>query len=140
MFQNILLGFDGSPHAKKALDYAIYLAKLEGGTLTIASVFPTVPAYLGSPNYDQAVARARAEAEQAAGMAAEQARAIGVPQVNTEVLEGEPAERLVAVADTAGCDLIVVGARGLGQMAGLLLGSVSDRLAHHAKIPVLIVK
>ena len=60
--------------------------------------------------------------------------------VTTEILEGPAAEAILRVADTYTCDLIVLGSRGLGTFEGLLLGSVSNTVLQHAKIPVLIVK
>ena len=140
MFHHILIGYDGSAHSKKALEYGIDFAMHAGAELTIVTAFTKVPDYLGSPQYDEVVARMTTEARQTAEMAAEQARACGIENVRVEVMEGAAAECIMAVADTRGCDCIVVGSRGRGGMAGLLLGSVSDRLAHHAKVPVLIVK
>ncbi|MBI3244579.1 MAG: universal stress protein [Chloroflexi bacterium] len=140
MFHHILIGYDGSANGKKALEYGIDFAMHAEAAVTIVTVFPRLPDYLGSPQYDQIVARLTTEANQIAEMAAEQARACGIEQVRVEVLEGSPAECILTVADTRKCDCIVVGSRGRGEMAGLLLGSASDRLAHHAKVPVLIVK
>ncbi|MBI3762345.1 MAG: universal stress protein [Chloroflexi bacterium] len=140
MFHHILIGYDGSAHGKKALEYGIDFAMHAGAHLTIVTVFPTVPDYLGSPQYDELVVRLAPEAQRTADMGAEQARACGIENVRVEVLQGSPAESILMVADTRGCDCIVVGSRGRGEMVGLLLGSVSDRLAHHAKVPVLIVK
>ena len=140
MFHHVLIGYDGSAQSKKALEYGIDFAMHAGAELTIVTVFSRVPEYFGSPQYDDLVGRMANEARQAAEMAAEQARAVNIEKVNVEVLEGSAAERLLAVAEARGCDCIVVGSRGRGEMAGLLLGSVSDRLAHHARVPVLIVR
>ena len=140
MFHHILIGYDGSAHGKKALEFGIDFAMHAAAELTVVTVFPNVPDYLGAPQFDQMVARMTAGAQQTAEMGAEQARACGIEKVNVEVLQGSPAEKILAVAETRGCDCIVVGSRGMGEMAGLLLGSVSDRLVHHARVPVLIVK
>ena len=140
MFHHVLIGYDGSAHGKKALEYGIDFAMHAGSELTIVTAFPRVPDYLGAPQYDEMVARMAAGAQQTAEMGAEQARACGIEEVNVEALEGSPAEKILVVAQTRGCDCIVVGSRGMGEMTGLMLGSVSDRLAHHARVPVLIVK
>ncbi len=140
MFHHILIGYDGSANGKKALEYGIDFAMHAGAEVTIVTVFAKIPDYLGSPQYDEIVARLTTEANQIAEMAAEQVRACGIEKVRVEVLEGSPAECILIVADTRKCDCIVVGSRGHNGMVELLLGSVSDRLAHHAKVPVLIVK
>ena len=140
MFRHILIGYDGSANGKKALEYGIDFAMHAGAEITIVTVFQKIPDYLGSPQYDEIVARLTREAQETAEMGAEQARACGIEEVRVEVLQGSPAECVLSVAETRGCDCIVVGSRGRGEMAGLLLGSVSDRLAHHARVPVLIVK
>jgi len=140
MFHHVLIGYDGSANGKKALEYGIDFAMHAGAELTVVTVFSKVPEYLGSPQREEVVARMTAEARRMAEMAAEQARACNIEKVYVEVLEGSPAESILSVAETRGCDCIVVGSRGRGEMAGLLLGSVSDRLAHYARVPVLIVK
>jgi nucleotide-binding universal stress UspA family protein len=62
------------------------------------------------------------------------------PAVETEVQEGEPRERILAIAEEWKPDLIVLGARGLGTFKSALLGSVSSAVVHHATCPVLVVK
>jgi nucleotide-binding universal stress UspA family protein len=140
MFHHILIGYDGSANSKKALEYGIDFAMHADAELTIVTVFPMIPEYLGSPQSDQLSVHLTAEAQRTADMGAEQARACGIEKVRVEVLQGSPADRILAVAETRGCDCVVVGARGRGELASLLLGSVSDRLAHQAKVPVLIVR
>jgi nucleotide-binding universal stress UspA family protein len=140
MFHHLLIGYDGSAHAKKALEYGIDFAMHAGAQITIVTAFPGIPDFVGSPQYDEMVARLTTQANQTAQMAAEQARACNIEKVRVEVLQGSPAECILAVAETRGCDCIVVGSRGRGEMTGLLLGSVSDRLVHHAKVPVLVVR
>ena len=139
MFHHVLIGYDGSAHGKKALEYGIDFAMHTGAELTIVTAFPNVPDYLGSPQYEEIVTRVTSQAQSTAEMAAEQARACDIEQVRTEVLQGSPAECILSVAETRKCDCIIVGSRGHGTMAGLLLGSVSDKLVHHARIPVMVV-
>lgn len=140
MFHHILISYDGSANSKKALEYGIDFAMHAGATLTVVTVFEKVPDYLPAPQRQEVVAWMNTEARRTAEMGAEQARACNIEKVNVNVLEGMPAECILSAAELNGCDCIVVGARGKGEMAEVLLGSVSDRLVRHARIPVLVVK
>lgn len=140
MFHHILISYDGSANSKKALEYGIDFAMHAGAALTIATVFEKVPDYLPDPQRQEVVAWMEAEARRTAEMGAEQARACNIEKVNVNVLEGMPAECILSAAEVNSCDCIVVGARGKGEMAEVLLGSVSDRLVRHSKVPVLVVK
>jgi nucleotide-binding universal stress UspA family protein len=65
----------------------------------------------------------------------------GIPgEIHTEILEGTPAEAILEVAKTRDVNLIVMGSRGLGRLAGALLGSQSQKVVQHATCPVLIVR
>ncbi|HET7089631.1 MAG TPA: universal stress protein [Anaerolineae bacterium] len=139
MFNKILVAYDGSPHSDRALDAALALAKYTQSELVLVHAHDKIPSYLGDPNFQQAVNRAVIAGRELLETAAKRARAAGV-QVMTNVLEGPPAEAILRVAEAEHCDLIVMGSRGLGQLKGLLLGSVSERVLQHAAIPVMIVR
>jgi nucleotide-binding universal stress UspA family protein len=64
----------------------------------------------------------------------------GVEQVTTQVIDGKPAENIIAAAEHENADLIVMGRRGLGDIAGLLMGSVSHKVTHLAECACLTVK
>ena len=139
MFTKILLATDGSSHAKEALKYACDLALRDGAQVIVVHAFAPVPSYLGEPWGDQAIGRHVAEGHRIAELAAEQLREAGV-DLKVEVLEGPPADAILRVADVRQCDLIVMGSRGHGTLASLLLGSVSQHVAAHARVPVMIVQ
>ena len=139
MFKKILLATDGSPHAEEALKYARDLALRDDAQVIVVHAVPQVPAYLGEPEWQKLASRNVAEGEQVAGHAAENLRKAGV-DVIVEVLEGPPADTILRVADVRQPDLIVMGSRGHGEMASLLLGSVSHRVLAHTHVPVMIVR
>ena len=64
----------------------------------------------------------------------------GVEQVSTQVIDGKPAENIISAAEHEKADLIVMGRRGLGDIAGLLMGSVSHKVTHLAECACLTVK
>jgi nucleotide-binding universal stress UspA family protein len=61
-------------------------------------------------------------------------------EIHTDLIEGDAAETIIEVAKTRNSDLFVMGSRGLGRLAGLLLGSTSQKVLSHAPCPVLIVR
>ena len=75
-----------------------------------------------------------------ASNAANRAQTVGVENVKTSVTMGDYAEAILETADNTDADMIVIGSRGLGGLKGLLLGSVSNKVALHAKCSVLTVK
>jgi nucleotide-binding universal stress UspA family protein len=136
----VLVGHDGSRGAQEALVWAAALAGRAAldlhcvrawGMVTAPRPATWKPGYVPPlSDYEQAV---RDELEAAVAAAALDP---GVP-ANTHVVHAPPAKALIAAA--AGADLLVLGARGLGGFAGLLLGSVSDQCVHHAPCPVTVV-
>lgn len=145
-YKNILVPYDGSEHAKKALTQAIGLAEAGKGKLYVASVCNIVSVM---SNFDQvSIAegclttqlsqdlekQCRADLEEAKGVIPE-----GVP-VETLFEVGSPGPVLLQMADDMKADLIVMGSRGLGPLKGIFMGSVSSYLVSRAKCPVLIVK
>jgi nucleotide-binding universal stress UspA family protein len=140
MFKNILLAVDGSEHALHAAETAADLAcSMNSEILRIVVAFEAVPAYLGEPNMQTAISARMKEAETVLKKATD---AVGeIPgEIHTEILEGPPAEAVLDVAEARSCDLIVMGSRGLGRLAGALLGSQSQKVVQHASCPVLIVR
>jgi nucleotide-binding universal stress UspA family protein len=138
-FSRILLATDGSPNGEGALKYARDLALRDKAQVILVHAFPSIPAYLGEPWGEQVIEKTVAEGRQVADRVAERLREAGVDVV-IEVLEGPPADAILRVAGVRQCDLIVMGNRGYGELASLLLGSVSHRVLAHAHAPVLIVR
>ena len=139
MFQKILLASDGSPDARQALVYARDLALRDGAQVVVVHAFDPVPSYLGDPWRDRVAERHVSAGQVIANKAAQILQESDV-DVIVEVLEGPPADAILKVADIRECDLIVMGSRGHGTLASLLLGSVSHRVLGHARVPVMIVK
>lgn len=139
MFKNILLGVDGSAHALKAAGLAGELVRSMDADLRVVVAFDPIPPYLGEPNLQTAITARIQEAEAILGAALQ---AIGeTPRPPTkEILEGSAAEAILSVAKTRGNDLIVLGSRGRGTLAALLLGSQSSKVIQHADCPVLVVR
>jgi nucleotide-binding universal stress UspA family protein len=139
MFKNILLAVDGSAHALKAASVAGEMARAMQANLWVVTVFDPIPTYLQEPGLQQAMDERFARSE---SVLCEALQAIGTAPcaLATEQLEGPVAEAVLTVLDTHPVDLIVMGARGLGRLKGLLLGSQSQKVVAHAPCPVLLVR
>ena len=137
MFKKILVAVDGSPNSREALTMAIDLAQQYRAAIELLHAFPHVSDLLGTPQYEHLL-----EARSAiGGQILESMRQLVPAELVSEVqlLEGPAAPAILRVAEEDGCDLIVLGSRGHGQLAGILLGSVSNTVAQRARCPVLIV-
>lgn len=139
MFQKILVGVDGSPQSTKAAKVSGELARILKADLRIVVVFEPLPTYLGDSLLQQAIS-VRMEAAQHILQEALNVVEEIPGRLETEVLEGPVAEAILVVASTRNNDLIIMGSRGLGKLAGLLLGSQSQKVVQHAPCPVLIVR
>jgi nucleotide-binding universal stress UspA family protein len=142
MFTNILLASDGSVCSLRAAAIAAAMASTFKARLTVINVFEPFPSIEPYPEAVQAgldhqdVADSQEHALSAACLIVDE-KDLSY-QRRREV--GHPAAEIVRVAGEEGCDLIVIGGRGQSGVESFLLGSVSDRVAHYAQCPVLIVK
>jgi nucleotide-binding universal stress UspA family protein len=140
MFEKVLLAVDGSDHALNAARTAGELVRImQSKMLRVVVAYDPIPSYLGEPNLQQAI-NARLEAANAILEAAVQAVGEVPIAVHTELIEGSPAEAIIDVASTRESDVIIMGSRGLGRLAGAVLGSTSQKVVAHASCPVLIVR
>ncbi|AWR99715.1 universal stress protein [Metallosphaera hakonensis] len=141
MFKHILVAYDGSENAKRALNVALDLTKRYEAKLDVVEVVDTsvllgagigpVPPDVIESLYN----KARADIDGAKKIADQ----IGV-KVEGVIVEGDPATAVMDYASKNGVDLIVTGSRGLSTIKRMFLGSVSSRIIHEAKMPVLVVK
>lgn len=140
MFENILLAVDGSEHAMKAAHVASSLANaMNSQTLRIVVAYDTIPVHLGDPYMQNAVNARISETEEIIQRAVQAVWGVSA-QIYTEMIEGNPAEAIIEVARNRESDVIIMGSRGLGKLAGLLLGSTSQKVLSLAPCPVLIVR
>jgi nucleotide-binding universal stress UspA family protein len=131
----VVVGYDGSDGAKRALDRAIALAG-DDGQLTVIAAAETHarPGITEGARLDPSeIDRRRKDLEEAKGILAERG-------VNGETIEaqGDPGDVILDTAKDA--DLVVVGSRGLNPFQRLLLGSVSSKVVHRAECDVLVVR
>ena len=137
MFRKLLVAIDGSEQSNAALHVAVDLARHYRASLGLLHAFPHVSDLLGTPQYESLVA-ARSAIGEALLDAARRLAGDAVP-VETQLIEGPPAQAILRVAQEDGYGMIVMGSHGRGQIAGILLGSVSSVVAQRAQCPVLIV-
>lgn len=143
LFKSILVAIDGSDASNKALDTACELAKTYGAELHLvhSPQVETMSVAVGYSVVDVPVAPERiAEAGKAvADAAVTRATVLGVVPQETTVADGDPADDILQSAKLNDADLIVMGRRGLGSVASLFLGSVSQKVSHGAECSVLTV-
>ncbi|MGC5166749.1 universal stress protein [Luteimicrobium sp. DT211] len=138
--ERIIAGVDGSPTSEAALRHAADLARLWGCELVAVAGVPIasgagVLAWLpASVDHEQVLADAAANLDLVVQRLVESRPGLEVRQI---VLDGTGAELLVEFSQAA--DLIVVGSRGRGGFSGMLLGSTSQAVLHHAQCPVMVV-
>jgi nucleotide-binding universal stress UspA family protein len=140
MFERILLAVDGSEHALHAASIAADLARtMNSKEFRIVVSYDFIPPYLGEPNMQYAI---DARLEDSQTILENAIKVMGkVPcEIHTELIEGSSAEAIINVATTRSSDVIVMGSRGRGTLAGLLMGSTSQKVVAHAPCPVLIVR
>lgn len=136
----IIVGIDGSSHSQRALEWAVREAAIRKLPLTVITVYRTVVSYWGTimlPQDPALAGKAREDAIEATEKALALAGDARPESVTIEVLGGLAAEELVAASKDA--DMIVLGSRGNGGFARLLLGSVSTAVTHHAHCPVVVI-
>lgn len=137
----VVVGIDGSPASKAALRWALEEAALRRLPVTAiyAYEYPIVSTASQALHLlDTDFAEYRAAGERILDEALEEVAANASVQPERVVMEGPPAAALIEAAGED--DLLVVGSRGHGGFTGLLLGSVSEQCARHARSPVVIVR
>ncbi len=139
----IIVGIDGSDNAQKALEWALREAAVRRVPLTALTVHPEAIGAWGLrpisyPEDQEEQERARRAAEEAVHKTISQLDAGSRPEsVTVKAVSGIAADELVKAS--ADADLLVVGSRGHGGFARLMMGSVSSQVSHHALCPVVIV-
>ncbi len=137
--ETILVATDGSPASAAASDAAIDLAQRLDARLIVMNVVNVPDVTAASAIFPGTVVSAREEAATIARVVADDARRCGVAATYL-VWEGQPGEAIVAAAEAESADLVVVGTHGRSVIGRLLLGSVSEYVVRHSRVPVLVVR
>jgi len=141
MTKKILVPVDGSEQARKAIDFAANLARQDNAVMHLLHVYklPIVPEGMGEYVISDRI-ELQALGNQILAAAQDEARRKGVQDIEAALMEGDPAEGIIAYAKDHDVDMIVMGSRGLGSFKGLLLGSVSNKVSHRADRTCVIVR
>jgi nucleotide-binding universal stress UspA family protein len=146
--QRIVVAVDMSEPSLRAVDFAADLAAKVNAELVLLTVGRTIAAwpdpgmeaYMRAEHVREPIPTAAVESmrEELAGIR-DRVAAKGVAHISVDVYVGDPAEQILACADARQADIIALGSRGHGRLAGLLLGSVAQKVVALAHCPVLVV-
>jgi nucleotide-binding universal stress UspA family protein len=142
---SIVAGTDGSDTAAEAVRQATELARTLGARIYLVSAYEPVPeSRLRAERFQvpedlQWMINPREDVERTLEQGAEAMRAAGV-EVETLAREGDPADAILDVAEEKGADLIVIGNKGMTGAKRFLLGSVPNKVSHHAPCSVMIIR
>jgi nucleotide-binding universal stress UspA family protein len=145
MFKRMVVGTDGSETATEAVREAVDLATQVGADVEIVSAYEPVSAQRlrqerrETPEELQWAINPREDVEATLEAAAAIASAAGLT-ATTHPRQGDPADAILDVAEERGADLIVVGNKGMTGAKRFLLGSVPNKVSHHAPCSVLIIR
>jgi nucleotide-binding universal stress UspA family protein len=137
--QGILVPLDGSPRSEDALPHALALARSLQVPITLLQAVHPPENWLGElRSYTQVLPQLVAEAEQYLAQQQEQLRATAATGISHEVVSGSPAETIVQYAEQPRKNLVVMATRGRSGLGRWVLGSVTDRVLHLGRLPVLL--
>ena len=145
MFDSMVVGTDGSETAQEAVRQASDLAKRLDAKIHLVSAYEPVPEgrlreeRQQVPGDLQWMVNPREDVDATLSEASERVEAAGV-KVNTYAREGDPADAILDVAEERNADLIIVGNKGMTGAKRFLLGSVPNKVSHHAPCSVLIIR
>jgi nucleotide-binding universal stress UspA family protein len=146
MYRSIVVGTDGSDTAKEAVRQAAELAKAVGASILLVSAYEPVPESRLTQERTEVptdvswMVNPREDVQGVLDEEAERIRGNGVATVETYAREGDPADAILDVAEEKNADLIVVGNKGMTGARRFLLGSVPNKVSHHAPCNVMIVR
>jgi len=145
MFGSIVVGTDGSETAQEAVNQATELASTLGAKVYLVSAYEPVPEgrlrdeRQEVPEDMQWMVNPREDVESTLKDGAEKVESAGL-EAETFAREGDPADAILDVAEEKGADLIVVGNKGMTGAKRFLLGSVPNKVSHHAPCSVMIIR
>ena len=140
--KKILIATDGSETANEAADFGIEMVGCSGAKIFALYVIDVTP--YRSVSLDKIWSKETLDEFEKAGYEATAyiekiGKAAGV-EVETRVLKGHPAEKIISFAEDNNIDMIIVGSLGKGGYERVVLGSVSEKIVRHSKVPVLVVR
>lgn len=145
MYDRILVPIDGSEHSKQALSVACKLLGENDATLYLLHI-PQVLAYeatlvwgVGALNAEASLDERRKAGDQLLEQALASAHDQGAQQVEKHLIQGDPVRMILETANDLAVDTIVMGSRGLSDLGGVMIGSVSHKVSHSAKCRVITV-
>jgi nucleotide-binding universal stress UspA family protein len=147
VYTHILVATDGSKLSGKAVTHAIGLAQALGARLTAFHASPDypLPVYADGVVYEtlsrsEYAAACRKEANKILGAVADKARLAGVSFGQAQAISAAPWEAILAAAKKNKCDAIVMASHGRRGVTALLLGSETQKVLTHSKLPVIVVR
>jgi nucleotide-binding universal stress UspA family protein len=147
MFKHIFVPTDGSPLSQETVKRAISFAQEAGARITFFYAKPEYPvAFYGEgalidPTTPEKFAKmAEEQGAEILGACSKLAAASGVPCATISKTSDIPYEAIITAADTTGCDLIFMASHGRRGFGGLLLGSETQKVLTHSRIPVLVYR
>jgi nucleotide-binding universal stress UspA family protein len=149
LIRNVLVAFDGSENSDRALDFALDLGEKYNAAVTVLNVseppsigvVPQEPTAYSGSSMAVFAKDLRKLHEEILSKAVARAKAVKPDlAISWQLREGDPALEIVDVAKEGGFDVIVVGHKGMGRVKEFFLGSISEKVAHLAPCPVVIVR
>lgn len=143
MFKHILIATDGSDRSERAIRLAVDLARTAGASITaVMATWPIPPIYVqgaaSTMRNEELEQNARDFAKRCLAVAADAARLAGVACETVHAIEAHPHEAIVRTAEANRCDLIVMASHGRSGASAVLLGSETQKVLAHTKLPVLV--
>lgn len=139
--KNILLPIDGSDYSKRALGFAISFAKKFEAKVILLNIYELPIPITGYPYANEILNNIESSLKEVSEkILADASKELSNEKIENETIlsVGDAGLRIVEIAETNKCDLIIMGSRGLNGIKEFLIGSVSNYVLHHTKTPVLL--
>ena len=139
MYTRIIVAVDGSENGLKAVQHARELGARFNSEIILLHAYPHTSDMRAYEVYDRLLGERKAEGQKILDQARDQFGELPL-EITDNLLESPAAEAILTAAKARKAELIIMGTRGRGTLKGLMLGSVSSKVVHHAPCPVLVIR